>query len=352
MNRRGGCGCAHGGAHGGGKAGQGFILVATLWILAALAVLAAYVNAVAEANVAQATGIKRAIDEDLALRSAEATLIYLLATNRMNHRGLLLEAEQRFAELSPDDLPPVGDGEFWMNGAAYQSLDGVYFAAQDEYGLVSINRPETPPFAALLRWVGVGLADRSRLVGRIKDYVDTDQELTLGGAERLAYRRAGRMPPANWIMATPVEMKRVLGVDRMLAAPQQRALLPLLTSRPLAGYNFNTMPLEVAGAVLEVDREAAKAVVDQRLVEPVWRSLQLRELTGSAVDVPDDQILRLPSSFVRLMLWRPGRGGRWLVGLEMTPYGESAPWRRDYQYWEPVAGHDAEEPPRLATALL
>lgn len=352
MSRRGRCGCAHGGAHGRRRAGQGFILVATLWILAALAVLAAYVNAVAEANVAQATGIKRAIDEDLALRSAEATLLYLLATNRMNHRGLLLEAEQRFAELSPDDLPPVGDGEFWMNGSVYQGLDGIRFAAQDEYGLVSINRPEAPPFAALLRWVGVGLADRSRFVGRIKDYVDTDHELTLGGAERLAYRRAGRMPPANWIMATPVEMQRVLGVDGMLAAPQQRALLPLLTSRPLAGYNFNTMPLEVAAAVLEVDREAAKAVVDQRLVQPVWRSLQLRELTGSAVDVPDDQILRLPSSFVRLMLWRPGRGGRWLVGLEMTPYGESAPWRRDYQYWEPVAGHDAEEPPRLATALL
>ena len=347
MNRWGRCGGA-----GGGKAGQGFILVATLWILAALAVLAAYINAVAEANVAQAAGIKRAIDEDLALRSAEATLLYLLATNRMNYRGLLLETEQRFAELSPDDLPPVGDGEFWMNGTVYQGLDGVYFAAQDEYGLVSINRPEAPPFAALLRWLDVGPADRSRLVGRIKDYVDADHELALGGAERLAYRRAGRMPPANWIMATPVEMKRVLGVDQMLAASQQRALLPLLTSRPLAGYNFNTMPLEVAAAVLEVDREAAKAVADQRLQGPVWRSLQLRELTGSTVDVPDDQILRLPSSFVRLMLWRPGRGGRWLVGLEMTPYGESAPWRRDYQYWEPVAGHDAQEPPRLATALL
>ena len=337
---------------GGGHKGQGFILVATLWILAALAVLAAYINAVAEANVAQALGIKRAIDEDLALRSTEATLLYLLATNRMNHRGLLLEAEQRFAELSPDDLPPIGDGEFWMNGTAYQGLGGVYLAAQDEYGLVSINQPEAPPFPALLRWFGVGLADRSRLVGRIKDYVDADQDLSLGGAERWAYQRTGQMPPANWIMATPVEIKRVLGMDQLLSAPQQRAMLPLLTSRPLAGYNFNTMPLDVAGAILEVNRKAAQAIVDQRLEAPVWRSLQLRELTGSAVDIRDDQILRLPSSFVRLALWRPGRGGRWLVGLEMTPYGETVPWRRDYQYWEPFAGHDSEEPPRLATALL
>ena len=337
---------------GGGAAGQGFILVATLWILAALAVLAAYINAVAEANLAQAASIKRAIDEDLAVRSTEATLLYLLATNRMNHRGLLLEAEQRFAELSPDDLPPVGDGEFWMNGVVYQGSGGVCFAAQDEYGLVSINQPAAPPFAALLRWFGVGLADRGRLVGRIADYVDADHELTLGGAERLAYQRAGRLAPANWIMATPVEMQRVLGMDQLLGAAQQRALLPLLTARPLAGYNFNTMPLEVVGAMLEVDRKVAKAIVDQRLEAPIWRSVQLRALTGSAVDIPDDQILRLPSSFVRLMLWRPGQGGRWLVGVEMTPFGDMAPWRKDYQYWEPLAGHDPQEPPRLATTLL
>ena len=344
MNGRSGCG--------GENTAQGFILVATLWILAALAVLAAYINAVAEANLAQATAIKRAIDEDLALRSAQETLLYLLATNRMNHRGLLLEADQRFAELSPDDLPPVGDGEFWMNGTVYQGVDGLYFAAQDEYGLVSINQPRAPPFATLLRWFGVGPADRSRLVGRVADYVDADHELTLGGAERFAYQRAGRMPPANWIMATPVEMKRVIGMDQLLTLEQQRLIFPLLTSRPQAGYNFNTMPPEVAGAMLDVDREAAQAVVGQRLQAPIWRSTQLRELSGSAVDIPDEQILRLPSSFVRLMLWRPGRGGRWLVGVEMTPYGESTPWRRDYQYWEPFAGHDPEEPPRLATALL
>ena len=337
---------------GSASAGQGFILVATLWILAALAVLAAYVNTVAEANVAQAIGIKRAIDEDLALRSTEATLLYLLASNRMNHRGLLLEANQRFAELSPDDLPPVGDGEFWMSGAVYQGMGGSYFAAQDEYGLVSVNQPRAPPFSALLRWFGIGPVHRSRLVARIRDYVDADQALVLGGAERLAYRRAGQPPPANWIMATPLELKRVLGVDQLLSLAQQRALFPLLTSRPQAGYNFNTMPVEVVGAMLDLDRDAARAIVDERLQAPIWRSVQLREITGSAVDVPDEQILRLPSAFVRLALWRPERGGRWLVGVEMTPYGETSPWRRDYQYWEPYAGIDLQEPPRLATTLL
>ncbi len=336
----------------GGGAGQGFILVATLWILAALAALAAYINAVAEANVAQAIGIKRAIDEDLALRSTEATLLYLLSTNRMNHRGLLLEADQRFAELSPDDLPPIGDGELWMNGTVYQGLGGVCLAAQDEMGLVSINQPRAPHFAALLRWFGIGPADRSRLVSRIADYVDADHALRLGGAERFAYQRAGLVPPPNWIMATPIEMKRVLGMDQLLGVDQQRSLFPLLTSRPLTGYNFNTMPLEVVGAILEVDREVANAIFDQRLQAPVRRSEQLRELTGSAVDIPDEGMLQLPSDFVRLMLWHPGRGGRWLVGVEMTPFGETAPWRKDYQYWEPFAAHDTEEPPRLATPLL
>ena len=74
--------------------------MATLWALAGLAVLAAYIDGVTASGVRDAIEAKRAIQAELERRSTEATVVYLLATGRMNHRGLILEEEQRF----PDSL--------------------------------------------------------------------------------------------------------------------------------------------------------------------------------------------------------------------------------------------------------
>ena len=95
---------------------EGFVLVATLWVLAALAVLAAYINGVVASDLERAVIAKRALQSELDRRSTEATLLYLFATGRMNHRGLILEEEQRFSNALPEDesLPDHGDGELWV----------------------------------------------------------------------------------------------------------------------------------------------------------------------------------------------------------------------------------------------
>ena len=59
-----------------------------------MAVLAAYIDGVASADIERAAAAKAALEQELARRSTEATLAYLLATGRMNHRGLMLEPEQ------------------------------------------------------------------------------------------------------------------------------------------------------------------------------------------------------------------------------------------------------------------
>ena len=240
------------------KAG-GFILVATLWVLAGLALLAAYVDSVVSANVEQAIRIKDGIDEDLDRRSTEATLLYLLATNRTNYRGLLLEQEQRFTDLIDEPLSGGGDGELWANGEAYQGLGEWRFSLQDEFGLVSVNEPQTWLFRALLKRFGVEAPNRARLVARILDYIDVNHLLTLNGAEQWDYRRRRLPPPPNWIMATPAEIRRVIGFDALIDPQQWRLLKPLLTARPPAGYNFNTMPLEVAAGGAGGGRQGRRA---------------------------------------------------------------------------------------------
>ena len=330
----------------------GFILVATLWVLAGLAVLAAYIDSTVNANIEQAIRIKSTLQEDLDRRSTEATLLYLLATNPMNYRGLLMFEQQSFSD-GLGAAPQQGDGELWMDGTPYQGLGGWSFALQDEFGLVSLNQPRAWPLEALLRWLGVSAPNRTRAVFRILDYIDEDSNLTLDGAERFAYLQRRQPPPANWIMATPVELRRVLGFAELLTPEQWRRAKPLLTVRPPAGYNFNTMPAELVAAMLGVDAAAAEKVLQMRDRGPILDRQSLFEITGAIGSrIDEGEVLRRPSRFVRLALWRPNRSQRLVAGVELTPFAEDAPWRKDYQYWEQFPEDDIEAPARPAAALL
>ena len=183
--------CA-GDTHGAPRRHSGFVLVATLWTLAAMAVLAAYIDGVASADIERAAAAKAALEQELTRRSTEATLAYLLATGRMNHRGLMLEPEQTFSDAEGNRGPDRSVGVIAVTGETYAGLGDARFSIQDENGLVSVNFPRSANFAAALSYVGVPSADIDRIVPRVEDYVDMDDDLSLSGAERFDY---GRRPP-------------------------------------------------------------------------------------------------------------------------------------------------------------
>ena len=337
----------------------GFVLVATLWVVATLAVLAAYVDGVVTPEVERAAAHRRSLESELDRRSTEATLVYLLTTGRMNHRGLVLEEEQRFSDALPEgeSLSEDGDGELPMTGDVHFGLGGSRFSVQDEGGLASVNAPGSRLFVALLRHAGVAVSDIERVVARIEDYIDKDSDLTLNGAERPEYRQAGAPPPLNWIMSSPVELRKVLGIDEILGPAQWRRLRPLLTMRPAVGYNFNTMRPEILAAVLGLDEQGIRRVLDERQARRISRLTQVAMLSGKHLDIDELEVHTLPSRFVRISVWHEGGGSRILTGIALTPLGDSAPWRKDYRYSEPIsAGHDSrasrETPLAVATALL
>ena len=341
------------------RSAEGFVLVATLWAVAALAVLAAYLDGVVASEVERAVMAKRSLQSELHRRSTEATLIYLFTTGRMNHRGLVLEEEQRFSDALPegDHLPDDGDGALGMAGEVYLGLGDSRFSVQDEGGLASVNAPGSPLFVALLEHKGIAASDIERVVARIEDYIDTDSDVTLNGAERHDYRQEGAPPPPNWIMSSPVELKKVLGINEIVAPAQWRRLRPLLTVRPVFGYNFNTMRPEILAAVLGLDEQGIRRVLDERQERRISRLTQIAMLSGKHLDIDEMEVRTLPSRFLRLTTWHEGGGSRILTGIALTPLGGSAPWRKDYRYSEPIsASHDSrtyrETPLAVATALL
>ena len=326
----------------------GFVLVATLWALAALAVLAAYIDGVVASDVRDAIEARRALQAEIDRRSTEATVLYLLATGRMNHRGLILEEVQQFADsFGEDELPPPhGAGELKATGAVYAGLGEARFSLQDEGGLVSVNAPRSHHFQALLAHAGLTASEVERIVARVEDYIDSDDTLTMGGAERYDYVRQGREPPLNWIMASPLELGNVLGIDAVVAPGEWREIWPLLTMRPVYSYNFNTMRPEVLAMLLGLDERGLRRLLEEREKAPILRLGQVALLTGRHLDIDEMDLLTLPSRFVRLSTWREGDGSRILTGIALTPLGESAPWQMDYRYREPVSPPTGSSTPR------
>ena len=81
--------------------------------------LAGYIDGAVASNVRDAIESKRPLQAEIDRRSTEATVLYLLATGRMNHRGVILEKVQQFVDALGEDelLPPRGDGELKATGA-------------------------------------------------------------------------------------------------------------------------------------------------------------------------------------------------------------------------------------------
>ena len=254
-------------------------------------------------------------------------------------------------------LPDDGDGEILVTGAVYAGPGGIRFSVQDEGGLVSVNAPRFPLFAVLLEHAGVAASEVRGIVARVEDYIDSDDALTLNGAERHDYQRRGEKSPLNWIMASPQELRNVLGVDELITPGQWRHLRPLLTMRPVYSYNFNTMRPEILAILLGLDGQGVQRVLEERDRGPLWRLTRLALLSGRHLDIDDTSLNLLPSRFMRIAVWHESEGSRVLSGVTLTPFGDSAPWRKDYRYSELIAttsgaGTPREPPLAASTALL
>lgn len=328
------------------RAASGFVLAATLWALAALAILASYMDGVVAAEVERARLARAALQQELDQRATEATLLFLLATERRNHDAVLLTAGD-----APAALGREASGQLGIAGQPHAGLGDVAFALQDESGLVSVNLPGDPAFAALLRHVGVPRPEAARAVARVRDYIDADDALSLGGAERFDYARRNQPAPKNHQLAAPLELRRVLGMAEAVDASQWRRLLPLLTPRVTVGYNFSTMRPPAMAALLGVDEAALARLLAARAEGPIRSLADVQALTGELPALDPSLVVPAAGGALRLTFWRPGAGSRTALGITLTPLAPLAPWRKEYRYSEPLAdGGTVLETP--ATPLL
>ena len=125
----------------------GFVLVLVLAMLVVLGLLAGTIASITARSLAQSQQRSRAMQDAVDMASTRATVMYLLATQRVTLGGLTVDNLVSFGEggirpiQTQDDLNsslPVGT-EIPFDSRAHRGLGQARFALQDDYGLFGVN---------------------------------------------------------------------------------------------------------------------------------------------------------------------------------------------------------------------
>ncbi|MCC6135401.1 MAG: general secretion pathway protein GspK [Gammaproteobacteria bacterium] len=323
---------------------RGFILVATLWLLALLTVAASYLAYWTTEAVDNAWREQQAWRAELEMRSTEAAFLYLFSTRRLNVAGLTLEPPD-LTSLTVDDfdnpsfLLPTGN-ELTLDDRRYQGLGHAAFTAQDESGLVTLTHPDRTQLGRLLGLIGVSAAQRDPLFDKLQDYSDSDDLTRLNGGEARQYQESDLPAPPNRELLTSWEAHAILdwsGYEDLWR--NQR--LPRLTTILYTGLpNPNTAPLLNLQTIPGVDAETARRIVAGR---PYLSYYALNIAIG--VPLPVDDLRFLASVYIRLTLSHPDWPGRREIRLRATPQSTSRPWLIDYVLDFPADDDPTASPP-------
>jgi general secretion pathway protein K len=222
---------------------RGIALVAVLWVVAILALVAAVFMREARTEIA------------LTRNLAEEAKAEALAEAGVNRAILIL--------LGLDEtIPWRVDGTvfaFDYNGGTVQ------VALQDEGGKIDLNRAGDAVLQGLFTSVGVGQDAAQHLVDAIADFRDADGLRHLNGAEDAEYARAGLPYDAKDApFAATEELMQVFGMTPELYA----RVAPYVTVySPRRDVNLATAPAAVLGALPYLSPDRVRAILEQRAAE-------------------------------------------------------------------------------------
>ena len=246
---------------------RGIALIAVLWVVTLLAVVAASFTTTVRTETKLA---RNSLDNAEARALADAGV----------HRAVLALLDPRGDKL--EDMLPTGDGNWWLDGVPRRFDFGgaeVWVSVQDEGGKIDLNRAPDALLRSLFLSAGLDGNAAAALVDAVADFRDADDLVRLNGAEDDDYRAAGLPNEAKDKPFEAIEeLKQVIGMTPRL----YRAVAPFLTVYSRRGrIDLMTAPREVLLAVPGVDPNEVDALLAARaaIEGPIGRT-PLTPLTG------------------------------------------------------------------------
>ena len=260
---------------------KGVILIALLWILTALSVIALSFSREGFVEVSAARNARALSDAYYIARAGLNATIYQLLERRYTPRVQQLELEQ-----PPDPL------DLGRVTAAFG--DGTYeVEIQDESGKINLNFVSEEQLRALVQVIGIQQPDSDIIVDSIMDWRDVDNAHRPNGAEDDYYQTLPVPYKAkNNRMETVEELLLVRGVTPAYyyghpeRAPDGSVIYKYGLSRCFTVYstsnriNVNDAPLSVLMSVPGMPPEAARMIYERRQVKPFTNIEQINRDIG------------------------------------------------------------------------
>ncbi len=248
---------------------RGVILIALLWILTALSVIAMSFSRESFVEVAAARNARDGAIAYYAARAGIATTAFQLIQRKMTPRVQQIELQ------GPPDPIDIG----LIRG---QAGDGEYeVEIQSESGKINLNFVLDEQLKALMEALGIGRPDSDIIVDSILDWKDPDSLRHANGAEDDYYQSLN--PPykaKNGRFDTVEELLLVRGVTadyfygHVERAPDGSFIRRVGLANCLTVYsannliNVNSAPIEVLMSVPGVSPQAAQMIYERRKSKP------------------------------------------------------------------------------------
>lgn len=318
---------------------NGFVLAATLWILAAITLSAGFFSLWTQKTLDMVQQTQQNLQGEIDMSSTRSVILYLLGTQRMTLAGLTIpesedDSEKALNPLNPSAVP-LG-GEIFLDDRPCQGVGTAYFSIQDEGGLMGLNAFSPDRLERLLGLLGVPAPHRGPMTDKLLDYTDMDDLHRLNGAEADEYERQKLPHPPNRRLLSSWEAGNILTWKDEPGLWRENALPRLTTVARGGAINLNTAPKQILKIMADVDENVAQRLIAAREKKAFPNVREFAKAAGLSNSPDPMSVTFFSSSHLRISFWHSKALGMREIHIQLTPQANGkAPWRTDYELFLP-----------------
>jgi hypothetical protein len=314
---------------------DGFVLVAVIWFIALVALVAAIVGNWVSGSLQGFAALQDRVVAESELMSATNQVAYLMVSNYFSSRGLeVLSGDDLKEANTPKTLMlevrlPTRSPFIALDGRPYRFGSGI-IELQDNKGLYNLNDVAGYTLERVLDLYGVPRDKREGLYDKLMDYQNKGPYNRLNGANRDEYVRAGRAPPRNAPILTPWEPLRILGWDsEAVLWTGDQPFWDMATVSQSHGINPNTASAMVLRTLPGLDDSSVAKLIEYRAKRQIGNLYHMQEITGRQIPISPVLISPFPANNLRLKAAFRTDPLEHIVVVSLTPTAE-APYRIEY----------------------